>query len=115
MLPLNDNSFSLIFGAEAERNLIPILIHDKQYLVPRNVNLLRAFHYIVSTTEDYDLKLQKHCWAGSCENCKCRFQDIQLGEAEGLACQMDVEPNLKVTLIPRTMKRKITFGIEYNI
>lgn len=115
MLPLNDNSFSLIFGAEAEKNLIPIFIHEKQYMVPRNVNLLRAFHYIVSTTEDYDLKLQKHCWAGSCENCKCRFQDIQLGDAEGLACQMDVEPNLKVILIPRTMKRKITFGIEYNI
>lgn len=115
MLSSNYNSFHLIFGENAEQNLVPILIHDKQYMVPRHVNLLRAFHYISATTEDYDLKLQKHCWAGSCENCKCRFSDLQLGEAEGLACQMDVEANLKITLLPRTMKRKLTFGSEYQI
>ncbi|MBP9886362.1 MAG: hypothetical protein KBF93_08695 [Leptospiraceae bacterium] len=115
MLPRNDNSFNLIFGENAENSLVPILIHDKQYMIPRHVNLLRGFHYITATTDDYDLKLQKHCWAGSCENCKCSFVDSQLGEADGLACQMDVEPNLKITLLPKTMKRKLTFGVDYSI
>ena len=115
MLPPKDNSFNLIFGENADKILVPILIHDKQFMVPRNVNLLRGLHYIVSTTEDYELKLQKHCWAGSCENCKCRFEDSQLGEAEGLACQMDIEPNLVITQLPRIMKRKITFAADYSI
>ncbi|HMV42247.1 MAG TPA: hypothetical protein PK079_00435 [Leptospiraceae bacterium] len=115
MLSPKDDSFTLIFGHISDTNLIPILINEKKYLVPKHVNLLRAFHYIAATSEEYDLKLQKHCWAGSCENCKCSFKDSQLGEAEGLACQMDLEVNLKIISLPKTMKRKIKFAAEYQI
>lgn len=115
MLSPKDNSFNLIFGPISEANLIPIFIYEKKFLVPKNVNLLRAFHYITATSDEYDIKLQKHCWAGSCENCKCSFKDLQLGEAEGLACQMDPEINLKITSLPKTMKRKIKFAAEYQI
>lgn len=106
MLISNENSFHLIFGQDAEKNLVPIFLEDKQYMVPRTISLLRGLHYIASTTNEIEINLKKHCWAGSCENCKCNFVDAQLGIAEGLACQMDVEANLKLTRLPRTIKTK---------
>lgn len=107
MLDNRDKSFEQVFGEIKEEDLIPIIIHGKRYRVPGKVNLLRAYQYITMTGDDYIIKLQKHCWGGTCENCKSVFKDEQLGEAEGLACQMDVEENLEVVVLPVTMKRKI--------
>jgi hypothetical protein len=110
MLPENENSFQNLFGDIRPENLKSIFIFGKEFQVPNNINLLRAFHYITKFYDEYEIKLEKHCWGGTCENCKSVFEDNQLGTAEGLACQMDVEEYLQIKKIPRTMKKKIPHG-----
>ena len=97
------DSYSLIFGDNIEDDLIFIEILGKKYRVPKSVCLLRGFHFVSLTTKSFDIVLRKHCWSGSCENCKCRFIDEQLGEAEGLSCQMDIDETLVITQLPETM------------
>jgi ferredoxin len=106
----SDESFKLIFGENIEERLVSIFINEVEYKVPSDVNLLRALHYLSITTNEFDLKLQKHCWGGTCENCKSSFKDSQLGIAECLACQMDVEEGIHLVSLPRTMKKKIPHG-----
>ena len=110
MLPENDNSYQNLFGDTNPENLVSIFLLGQEYQVPKKINLLRAFHYITIAYSDYEIKLQKHCWGGTCENCKSSFEDNQLGLAEGLACQMDVEEYIQIKQIPRTMKKKIPHG-----
>lgn len=99
----NENSYKNLFGYNTDENLVPIILEGKSYLVPNSICLLRALHYICLKYEDYTISLRKHCWNGICENCTCKFKDEQLGEAEGLSCQMEVEPNLEIIDKPITM------------
>lgn len=112
MLPENEDTFKTIFGDQTNKNLVSIQLLGIEYKVPSDLNLLRAFQFISLTTEDFELKLQKHCWGGTCENCKCSFEDSQLDKAEGLACQMDVEKDLSILVLPRTMKKKLPHGSD---
>jgi ferredoxin len=106
---LHENE-KVLFGKNYSENQKSIFLGNQEYKVPSEVNLLRALHFICLEYDDYEIKLQKHCWGGTCENCKCTFQDEQLEIAEGLACQMEVEENLKIEILPRTMKKKIPHG-----
>ncbi|MCP5502023.1 MAG: hypothetical protein H7A25_19135 [Leptospiraceae bacterium] len=101
-----DKSFKILFGENINHDLLPIEIEGKKYYIPGSVCLLRGFHYIALTTEEFEISLKKHCWNGSCENCKCVFDDEQMGITEGLSCLMNVDRNLKLLNLPFTMKRK---------
>jgi len=106
MLSDRENSYPAIFGKDWKERLVTIIVRGKEFKVPKGVSLLRAFHFISLEYDDFNLNLGKHCWAGSCENCRCSFIDEQLGEVEGLACQMEAEAGLTITAPPRTMKKK---------
>lgn len=97
------DSYKLLFGENIEEDLVTIEILGQNYRIPRSINLLRGFHYIALRTDIFDIQLRKHCWSGSCENCRCSFIDEQLGEAEGLACQMKTDETLVITRLPETM------------
>jgi hypothetical protein len=105
LLNSGDNTHKILFGENIDQNLIDINILGKVYKIPSNICLLRALHYLSVCHEEFELSLRKHCWSGTCENCRCSFTDKQLGEADGLACQMDTDSGLEITKLPKTMKK----------
>ncbi|MBE7410458.1 MAG: 2Fe-2S iron-sulfur cluster binding domain-containing protein [Leptospiraceae bacterium] len=107
MLTDKEKSYALIFGENWKENLVPIRIAGKEYFVPSKISLLRAFHFISMEYDGLDLSLQKHCWAGTCENCMIRFKDTQMGFTKALACQMECEKDLEISEFPFTMKKRI--------
>lgn len=106
MLSDKEKSYPSIFGENWKKSLIPIQVCGKEYLVPSNISVLRALHFIALESNEYDLSLGKHCWAGSCENCLVSFIDEEMGETKALACQMETEKGLQITSLPYTMKKK---------
>lgn len=94
------------FSKENEIEKVSIQIDEKEYKVPKNINLLRAFHYLSLTTDDFEFTIKLHCWNGNCENCTCIFDDVQIGAVEGLSCLMTIDEDMKILQLPKSIQKK---------
>ena len=101
-MPLEQSSQS------TTRQLIPIYIMGKEYMVPETVTILKAFEY-----SGYQFIRGCGCRGGVCGACATVYRtedDYRI--KVGLACQTVVEEGMRLTQIPFYPANKALYDLE---
>jgi formate hydrogenlyase subunit 6/NADH:ubiquinone oxidoreductase subunit I len=94
--------------AAESRNLIPIFIMGKKYLVPENLTIMKAMEYA-----GYKYIRGCGCRGGICGACSTVYRkpgDYHI--RVGLACQTVVEPDMYLTQLPFFPANRVSYNLE---
>ena len=73
---------------------ITIRVFDREYEVPSDTSVLRAFQHLGSIRA-----FTEFCWNGDCVNCKIDYRTRRGAPHSGLACNIPVQEGMRVTKI----------------
>lgn len=93
---------------DTPKNLIPIFVMGKRYMVPESLTIQKAMEYA-----GYQLIRGCGCRGGICGACGTVYRKPDSYRIEiGLACQTVVEPDMYLTQIPFFPANKAVYDIE---
>ena len=83
------------------QDLVAIAVENQEYLVPKELELLRCFQFL-----NFNIAYEHFCWNASCENCAAEVAPLQGPYERTLSCQKLSEAGLSVKKLPAGVEKK---------